>query len=286
MEQPPAALQASELYGEFYFGRFLDAQRQPYQRDEKWLAFFGGIADRIVQDLRPGRVLDVGCAMGFLVEALRERGVEAFGVDVSEYAVEHSAPEIRPHLWVGSATADLRGRYDLIVCIEVLEHLQTADSEQAVANLCAHADDILFASSPLDQGELTHFNCRPPEYWAQLFGASGFFRDTEYDPGAYIVPWAVRFRRSAEPPQRLAASFERLYWWLRNENHSLRESALGQRRELAEALARRDEAVANETTLKLALAGREAELEAMRSSRAWRLAEKLRGLRGAGLVRR
>ena len=38
------------------------------------------------------RALDVGCARGYLVEALRELGVDAHGCDVSRYAVEHAAP--------------------------------------------------------------------------------------------------------------------------------------------------------------------------------------------------
>ena len=48
---------------------------RPYGRDPEWLRFFGTIADRIVADIAPRRVLDAGCAMGLLVEALRERGI-------------------------------------------------------------------------------------------------------------------------------------------------------------------------------------------------------------------
>ena len=54
---------------------------RPYERSPEWLEFFGRIADRIVADIGPRTVMDVGCAMGFLVEALRDRGVEAFGID-------------------------------------------------------------------------------------------------------------------------------------------------------------------------------------------------------------
>jgi 2-polyprenyl-3-methyl-5-hydroxy-6-metoxy-1,4-benzoquinol methylase len=56
----------------------------PYERNEHWLTFFGKIADAIVREINPGSVLDAGCAMGFLVEALRQRGVEAYGVDISD----------------------------------------------------------------------------------------------------------------------------------------------------------------------------------------------------------
>ena len=59
------------------------------------MEFFGTIADQVVAEIKPRRVLDVGCAKGFLVEALRDRGVEAFGIDVSEYAIGEVRPDIR-----------------------------------------------------------------------------------------------------------------------------------------------------------------------------------------------
>ena len=36
---------------------------------------------------RPARLLDAGCAIGLLVETLRDRGVDARGVDISDYAI-------------------------------------------------------------------------------------------------------------------------------------------------------------------------------------------------------
>ena len=86
-------------------------------------AFFGGVADRIVQDLAPRSVLDAGCALGLLVESLRDRNVEAYGVDISEYAISQVRSDIAAFTWQGSITDPLPRRYDLIVSIEVLEHL-------------------------------------------------------------------------------------------------------------------------------------------------------------------
>ena len=68
-------------YDAFYYAHSCG---QPYQRDDVWLNFFASVAERIVSDIRPTTVLDAGCAMGFLVEALRDRGVDAGGVDISE----------------------------------------------------------------------------------------------------------------------------------------------------------------------------------------------------------
>src|SRR4030095_2109935 len=104
---------------------------------------------------------------------------------------------IRDRLRVASLTAPLDGRYDLIVCIEVLEHMPPAEAKAALANICAHTDDVLFSSSPTDFGETTHLNVQPPEAWAEAFAREGLLRDLDYD-ASYITPWAVRYRRRRE----------------------------------------------------------------------------------------
>jgi ubiquinone/menaquinone biosynthesis C-methylase UbiE len=55
--------------------------------------------------LKPGdRVLDVGCAKGFLVKDLMKvcPGLEVFGIDISEYAIMHCEPEVVGRLHLGS----------------------------------------------------------------------------------------------------------------------------------------------------------------------------------------
>lgn len=137
------ALPTAQQYDAHYFrchcGPF------PYDRTHPhWLEFFGKIADEIVHRLGPQRVLDVGCAKGFLVECLRDRGVEAYGFDISEYAIRQVRPDIRRYCWVASVTRPIRGRFDLITCIEVLEHLSDRDGRDVIRNMVRHAPVNLF----------------------------------------------------------------------------------------------------------------------------------------------
>lgn len=208
----------------------------PYRRDEAWIAFFGGVAGRVVAEIGPGSALDAGCAIGLLVEQLRERGVDAEGVDISDYAIGQAHESVRDYVRVGSVAEPFGRRYDLIVCIEVLEHMPPAEAERAVANFCAHTDDVLFSSSPHDYQEATHFNVRPPEHWAYLFAQHGFYRDVDFD-ASFLTPWAVRFRRRSEPPARIVRDYERRFWLLWKENTDLRRLALDQRAQLAAAQA-------------------------------------------------
>jgi 2-polyprenyl-3-methyl-5-hydroxy-6-metoxy-1,4-benzoquinol methylase len=243
---------AKPVYDHYYYSQYLTREGDlAYdRREEHWLKFFGAIADRTVLEIAPKTVLDAGCAMGFLVEALRDRGVEAYGVDISEYAVSQVRQDIQPFCVLGSVTdAFPRERYDLVFCIETLEHLEPRDAERAVANICSHTDDVIFTSSPTHYKEVSHLNVRPPEYWAQLFGSHGLFRDPDHDVSAFVAPWAVRFRRRGDPPARIAAGYERLHWLLKTENRELRELAIEQQSRLAAAEARLGDAESRTQTM-------------------------------------
>ena len=177
-------------------------------------------------------MLDAGCAFGFLVESLRECGIQAFGVDISPYAIQNVQPDIQPFVRIGSVTEPFPQRYDLIVSIEVLEHLPKQEAEKAVENLCQHTDDILFSSTPFDYKEATHFNVQPPEYWAECFARNGFFRDIDFD-ASFITPWAVRYRKKHESVVRMVRDYERKYFLLGKENSDLREQVLEMRVEIS-----------------------------------------------------
>ncbi len=223
------ALNEAGLYDAYYYRHGCG---QPYLRTPEWLEFFAGIAQKIVAEIGPRTVLDAGCAMGFLVEGLRDRAVEAFGLDLSEYAIAQVRTDLKVYCQVGSVTQPLPRRYDLIVCIEVLEHMSAADAEKAIANFGAATDDILFSSSPADYGEPTHANVQPPEYWAERFASHGFVRDVDFD-ASFITPWAVRYRRVADPWHRVIRGYERKFWALWKENLDLRSTSIAMRNQLA-----------------------------------------------------
>jgi SAM-dependent methyltransferase len=211
-------------FGAYYYANCCG---QPYNRTDEWLAFFGRLADTILRDIAPRRVLDAGCALGFLVETLRDRGVDAVGLDVSSYAIANLHDKVRPFCRQGSIADELDGRFDLIVSIEVVEHMAAAEAESAVANFCRHTDDVLFSSSPLDHREPTHVNVQPPEHWAELFARHGFYRDVEFD-ASFITPWAARFRRRTDPFHKIVRPYERRYWHLLSAAQDARSYALEQ----------------------------------------------------------
>ena len=166
-----------------------------YLDPTNWEPIFQRIADTLIERYHPDTALDAGCATGYLVEALRRRGVEAFGVDSSEFAIDHTRPGAWEWCSRQSLVEPLNERYDLITCIEVLEHIPAEDAQTVIANLCEASDNIIFTSSPSDFVEPTHVNVQPQTYWTVAFEGQGFARDEAFD-GDFIVEWAMRFCRS------------------------------------------------------------------------------------------
>ncbi|MBE6975820.1 MAG: glycosyltransferase [Ruminococcaceae bacterium] len=189
----------SNIYNEEYYRQYdVGVGKVNYLDSQYTKGFLESVAERIVADLHPKTVLDAGCATGHLVAALRDRGVEAYGVDLSEYAISAVREDVRPYCAVGSLAEPLPeklpGKYDLVVSIEVLEHLPTEDGQKAIKNLCTYADTVLFSSTPDDFEDPTHINVQQREYWTGIFAKESFLDDLSYRP-FYLTNYAICFRR-------------------------------------------------------------------------------------------
>jgi hypothetical protein len=66
---------------------------------------FWAEADHIASIPGVSSVLDVGCAKGFLVAELRERDLDAYGIDISRYAVSCAPKSLAPYLRVMSVNS-------------------------------------------------------------------------------------------------------------------------------------------------------------------------------------
>jgi O-antigen biosynthesis protein len=169
-----------------------------YGRHQPWLTFYNKVAKKIVQKYRPKTAVDIGCAFGMVVEALVDRGVDAYGFDISPYAISQGREDIQPRLKVHSILdmIPLKNgqKYDIALCIEVLEHLPPEYANRAVEVLCAASDRVIFSSSPDDFDEPTHFNVLPTLEWIKLFEAYGF-KPAFRRKAKYIARHAVVMQR-------------------------------------------------------------------------------------------
>jgi len=95
-------IKVSREYGRLYFDGPREYGYGGYKYDGRWKP----VAQDILEffSLRPGdRFLDVGCAKGFLVKDLLSLGIDAYGIDVSDYAIQNCEPEVVGRLHLGSA---------------------------------------------------------------------------------------------------------------------------------------------------------------------------------------
>lgn len=120
-------------------------------------------------------VLDAGCAKGYLVKILKERGLNASGFDISDYAIEEAKKE-EQNCWVGDITdmSDIKDNsYDLITVAETIEHIPTDMTDKVLQNLYRCSRKYVLLSIPLktkesdiyEDGEKTHINIHTREWW-------------------------------------------------------------------------------------------------------------------------
>lgn len=132
------AIAISREYGELYF----DGPRMygygGYRYDGRWIP----VAKDIVAHfgLGPGdRILDVGCAKGFLVKDLLGAcpGLEAFGLDISEYALMHCEREVVGRLHLGNAIKPPfpDNGFQAVISLNTIHNLDRADCITALREM-------------------------------------------------------------------------------------------------------------------------------------------------------
>jgi SAM-dependent methyltransferase len=140
-------------------------------------------ATSIIDKINFETVLDFGCAKGFMVYAMRLLGKEAYGVDISEYAVNAGLPQVKDHLSIINSVDDIRGNYDLIMAKDVLEHVPyeaLADVLKAFRIRCRNilvavplGDNKKFRIRQYEM-DITHIIREPEEFWLKALGDAGF----------------------------------------------------------------------------------------------------------------
>jgi SAM-dependent methyltransferase len=163
--------------------------------------------DALLARVRPGmRVLELGCASGWLTLAMAERGAIAHGVDIAASAVEIARTHYQSvaHDVQGVATyevADLNelelvDRYDLVVAKGILHHLVKADALVARVHEALNPGGLLWISDNHGTEAIRT---------AVVAGALMFVLPTQLSYREKLLG-LVRFGRQA--PDRIRASME------------------------------------------------------------------------------
>ncbi|MCX7152599.1 MAG: bifunctional 2-polyprenyl-6-hydroxyphenol methylase/3-demethylubiquinol 3-O-methyltransferase UbiG, partial [Proteobacteria bacterium] len=146
------------------------------------------------------QVLDVGCGGGILTEAMAQRGARVKGIDLSERALKvaqlHQLESKAGVDYEKIAAEDLAareaGRYDVVTCMELLEHVpDPASTVAACAALAAPGGHLFFST----------INRNPKAYLLAIISAEYVLRMLPrgtHDYARFIKPSELsRFCRAA-----------------------------------------------------------------------------------------
>lgn len=128
-------------------------------------------------------VLDMGCACGYYLEGFKKSGVnDLTGIEyVYDMAKKYIPESIEGDVMFGDLNKeiDLGRVFDLVISVEVAEHLLPTSCEIYAKNLCRHVGRyLLFSASNDGSSGTAHINPRPMDFWQELMRANGLVVST------------------------------------------------------------------------------------------------------------
>lgn len=156
------------MYNKRYFDRI--------EKAEKVQAL--SLAEVLVQMYNPKSVADVGCATGLYLWPFHDIGLKTMGFDSSEDAVKNA---VVPTVVKVDMTAKKfhTSKKDLVICLEVLEHIENELCDNVIDNIVKMSGLVIFSAAQPGQKGTGHINCQTKEYWEQAFKMRGYEKDTE-----------------------------------------------------------------------------------------------------------
>lgn len=121
--------------------------------------------------IQPRSVVDVGCGLGSWLSVFKDFGIaDCLGLDgdyVNTDKLEISLEQFQP--FALDTPLKLDRTFDLVVSLEVAEHLPPESARTFIASLTDLGSVVLFSAAIPLQGGTNHVNEQWPSYWAQLF---------------------------------------------------------------------------------------------------------------------
>lgn len=141
----------------------------------------------MTQCMWPKTVIDVGCGEGWWALEFARHDCDVTGIDggwhgahqLGDRFISHDLSQPLPSL----------GKFDLVVCLEVAEHLRARRARSFIKELCSLTDGfIAFSAAIPGQGGTGHLNEQWPDYWVALFNEFGFAVNSDFRFGIWDDP--------------------------------------------------------------------------------------------------
>ena len=206
-------------FGESYFEQGIGTVFKDGYHEQPFLDYWKGAIEYLIQRCKPKRVLEIGCAKGFLIQELQKRGIEAYGVDISEYALSQANPGIKPFLKRCQVPEERipypDGFFDLVISLETVEHLHHPEMAIIEISRLLKPKGFVFITTPSPGTEaatadVTHISVRHWQDWKKCFQQNRIRLER-------IFPWVWspevgRLGRITEPMRTI---IRRIYYLIR-----------------------------------------------------------------------
>ena len=157
---------------------------------------------------RNSNVLEYGCANGFLVKCLKDFGVNAYGIDISNYAISNCPVDISrnvsviTHNDVNKAikkTTFKKKKFDWVISKDVMEHIKPSDLNIIIKQI-SKITKKMFVIVPLGDNnryrikqyhlDKTHIVIKNEKWWINLFKKNNFdIEDVSYKVDGIKDKW-------------------------------------------------------------------------------------------------
>lgn len=163
----------------------------PYT-EEYYLPAKREVALQIIQMLGiPDSIMCFGAGRGFQVLAFKQLGIDAYGIDISEYAIETAPASIKNRLGLGDISDNAfmmenfgTKSYQIITCFDVLEHIKVPELYNAILHAARMASQYVILNVPVkdtddepDESKTstdkTHVSIYTPTWWLSTFAKIG-----------------------------------------------------------------------------------------------------------------
>lgn len=165
--QEDYSMKEAKYYNNVFFVNHL---HEPYQSAQAMVPL-------LYETFKPSSVVDFGCGVGNWLKVWKEStpvkdllGIEGPYIKKELYKI----PEEMIMLTDLKNKVELGRKFDLVISLEVAEHLPHESAETFVSSLVAAGDVVVFSAAIKGQLGTYHINEQYPEYWAAIFKKFGY----------------------------------------------------------------------------------------------------------------
>lgn len=129
----------------------------------------------LIDVYKPKSVLDLGCNIGCWLYSFEQYGLTDFiGVD-GDNMIESLLVDRKKFIAHDlTQELNLNRKFDLVLCLEVAEHLDDKFSDIIVDTVVNHSDIVIWSAATKGQGGFNHVNEQSHEYWIDKFASKGY----------------------------------------------------------------------------------------------------------------